>query len=69
MAVPKGWIVVTQITGPTVTVNIQQIVCVRLPLHGEFPAAAQSVVEYANGKLQAVTEPLDTVVQQITNNS
>jgi len=68
MAVPQGWIAVTQLTGPTVTVSTQQIVCVRAPLQGEFPAAAQSVLEFTNGKLQAVIETLDAVVQQIATN-
>jgi len=65
--VPKGWIELTQLSGNALTISIQQIVCVRVPIKDEVPHAAQSVVEFVNGKFQAVTETRDTVIQRIAD--
>lgn len=77
MTVPKGWIAVTDLAGAAVTVSMQQIVCVRVPVQGEFddvnghppPQPAKSVIELTNGKPLGVTEDPATVVQQIADNS
>jgi uncharacterized protein YlzI (FlbEa/FlbD family) len=65
--VPKGWIEVTQLNGNKQTISIPQIVSVRIPLPQEFDPGANSVVEFANGKFQAVTDTRDAVVQQIAD--
>ena len=65
--VPKGWIEVTQLDGNKQTISIQQIVCVRIPAKDEVAPIAQSVVDFANGKFQTVTESREEVVRQIAS--
>jgi len=65
--VPKGWIEVTQLDGNKQTISIPQIVSVRVPLQNEVGPGANSVIELANGKFQAVIEPRDVVVEQIAD--
>jgi len=65
---PKGWIELTQPNNKTVTVSVAQIVCVRLPVPNEFPPAVQSAVDFTNGKSQAVTEAVGTIMQKIIDN-
>jgi hypothetical protein len=63
----KGWIEVTQLDGNKQTISIPQIVSVRVPSREEFGPGANSVVEFANGKFQAVSETRDLVVTQIAD--
>jgi len=49
-------------------VSVAQIVCVRLPVPNEFPPAVQSAVDFTNGKSQAVTEAVGTIMQKIIDN-
>jgi uncharacterized protein YlzI (FlbEa/FlbD family) len=65
--VPKGWIEVTQLDGNKQTISIEQIVSVRVPLQLEVNPGANSVIDLANGKFQAVTEMRDVVVKQIAD--
>jgi uncharacterized protein YlzI (FlbEa/FlbD family) len=67
---PKGWIELT-LPGSQppekVAVNVQQIVCIRRgspDVHGSV-----SVLQFADGKVQGVTESIETVLQRIAENS
>jgi len=65
--VPKGWIELTQLDGNKQTISIQQIVSVRVPVPDEFGPRANSVVDFANGRFQAVMETREAVVKQIAD--
>ena len=64
---PKGWIEVTQLDGNKQTINIDQIVSVRVASQLEVGPGANSVIDFASGKFQAVTETRDVVVKQIAD--
>jgi uncharacterized protein YlzI (FlbEa/FlbD family) len=63
--VPNGWIELTQLDGNKQTISVGQIVSVRVPVAHEFGPGANSVVEFVNGKFQAVAETRDAVVKLI----
>jgi uncharacterized protein YlzI (FlbEa/FlbD family) len=67
--VPKGWIELTQLNGRPLAISVSQIVCVRVPVLGELAPAAKSVVDFANGKLQGVTESFDEIIQKIADSN
>jgi hypothetical protein len=62
--IPNGWIEVTQLDGNRQTISISQIVSIRVPAVHEFGPGASSVVEFVNGKFQAVMETPDAVVSR-----
>ena len=63
--VTKGWIELTQLDDEQD--HRPQIVCVRIPVKEPVALVAQCVVEFANGKFQAIAEFRKEVAKQIAD--
>jgi hypothetical protein len=70
---PKGWIVLTRLgaepgqSAQPIAIQVAQIIFVRSGDQDD-PDGAKSVLDFPDGKTQAVAEPIETVLQMISDN-